>query len=112
MISINGGDNNIDYKFNNFYMKWVSELSDLSVLEWIRDKYGIDYDDYDINHEYWFIQDEDFCEIYYSNSFGIQYLFIIIDKINKFNHSYKEINNTILIYKKNIVRDLIISKII
>jgi len=110
MILVNGS--NVENIKNDYwqqeYLTWIETLSTLTLLKWVRSNYGI-YDDEYTNIEYWFIGEEKFCEIYYND---IYTMVIVVENVEKFDHSYSEIDTTIIIDKKTIIRDLVINKIL
>jgi len=110
MILVNGS--NVENIKNDYwqqeYFTWIETLSTLTLLKWVRSNYGI-YDDLYTNIEYWFIGNEKFCEIYYNE---IDTMVIVVENVEKFDHSYSEIDTTIIIDKKTIIRDLVINKIL
>jgi len=114
MILVNGS--NVENIKNDYwqqeYFTWIETLSTLTLLKWVRSNYGIYNDEY-TNIEYWFIGEEKFCEIYYYNEYTeIDTMVIVVENVEKFDHSYSEIDTTIIIDKKTIIRDLVINKIL
>ena len=129
MITVNGGSIGkiLISNWKDDYFRWINTLSTSKLLEWLQTNYSImDIDNIDnisdidlynesLNIDYWFIGPESFCEIFYKKN-DILYVFVIIDKVNVFNHDYFDIgvnkNNCFVIDKKFIIRDLVINKII
>lgn len=94
------------------YLTWIETLSTLTLLKWVRSNYNIKSDE-NTSIEYWFIGEEKFCEIYYYNEYNeIGTMVIIVENVEKFDHSYSEIDTTIIIDKKTIIRELKIDKIL
>ena len=113
MILINGTneENVLVQEWKDLYNIWIGKLSTKSLLKWVSNNYALFHDD-TTTIEYWFIGEERFCEIYYTNDFGIDIIVIIVDECKNFNHTYSYIHKTIIIDKKVILRDLLINKII
>jgi|GEM_PF-6064579 len=111
MILVNGC--NVENITNDYwqqeYLVWEKSLSTLTLLKWIRDNYGIGYDEYTCI-EYWFIEKDNFCEVYYYNEFiEIIKIFRIVEYEEKYIPNYLE---KIIINKNSIIRDLVINKIL
>ena len=114
MILINGTneDNVLVEEWKDLYNIWIEKLSTKSLLKWVSNNYELYHDDTTTTIEYWFIGEERFCEICYTNDLGIDTEVIIVDECKNFNHVYSYVNKTIVIDKKVILRDLIIMKIV
>lgn len=119
MIRVNGDilEELCDNYWKEDYLEWIKTLSTNTLLEWLGINYPFIKDFYNAysSIEYWFIGGEKFCEITYILDTNKIYVFVITDDSKLYYHGSDYCIDEYIYYyinKKNILRDLVLNKIV